>query len=134
LDFGSFKAGSFKQTEAGVLRAFLLIALCAVAWPSMVLAVADAPAQTGAFVAYCKTNSEGFTDKIAGMYAAMLINSTIAAGQAKDREWCPAKEGNDMKVLTPKVIGWLTTHPEDNSKTTNDGIKMAVIQLYPCKR
>ena len=103
-----------------MLKAFLLTASCAIVWPSIALAVADAPGQTGAFVAYCKTNSEGCTDKIAGMYAAMLINNTIAVGQAKDREWCPAKEGNDMNVLAPKVIGWLTSHPEAGSKTTND--------------
>jgi Rap1a immunity proteins len=129
-----FVAGSFKQAEASVLRAFLVIALCAVLSPPMALAAADAPGQAGAFVAYCKTNSDGCADKIAGIYATMLINSTIAAGQAKDREWCPAKEANDMKVLTPKVMGWLIAHPEAGSKTTNDGIKMAVIQLYPCKR
>ena len=98
----------------------------------MALAAADAPLQTGAFVAYCKTDSEGCAEKIAGIYAARLINSTIAAGQTK--EWCPAKEADDMKVLTPKVTGWLTAHPEANGKTTNDGIKMAVVQLYPCKR
>jgi hypothetical protein len=50
LNLAGFKAGSCKQTEAGVLRAFLSIAVCAVAWPSMALAAADAPAQNGAFV------------------------------------------------------------------------------------
>jgi hypothetical protein len=134
LNFHSFKADSLEQAEAGVLRAFLLIALCAVLWPSMALAVADAPGQTGAFIAYCKTSSEGCAEKIAGIYAAMLINSTINAGQTKDREWCPAKEADDMKVLTPKVIGWLTAHPEAAGKKTYDGVKMAIIQFYPCKR
>ena len=110
-------------------RAFLLIARCAVMWPSMAVA-ADVPAQTGAFVVYCKTNSEGCVDKVAGIYTAMLINATIA----QKREWCPAKDADDMKVLTPKVTGWLTAHPEAHGTTTNDGIKMAVIQLYPCKR
>jgi hypothetical protein len=136
-NFGSLKAGkdgSSKQTEARVLRVFLLIAFCAVAWPSIAFAVTDAPGQTGAFVAYCKTDSEGITEKIAGTYAAMLINNTIAVGQARNRKWCPAAEANDMKVLTPKVTEWLTAHPEANSKTTNEGIEMAVIQLYPCKR
>jgi hypothetical protein len=130
LNLAGFKAGSCKQTEAGVLRAFLSIAVCAVAWPSMALAAADAPAQNGAFVDYCKTNSEGCIDKVARIYTAMLINATIA----QKREWCPGKEANDAKVLTPKVIGWLTAHPETNGMTTNDGINKAVIQLYPCKR
>ena len=76
-----------------MLRAFLSIAVCAVAWPSMALAAADAPAQNGAFVDYCKTNSEGCIDKVARIYTAMLINATIA----QKREWCPGKEANDAK-------------------------------------
>ena len=117
-----------------MLRTFLSIALCAVMWPSVAPAANDAPGQTGAFVAYCKTNSEGCIDKVAGIYAATLINDTIAAGQGKKRDWCPAKEADDAKVLTPKVVTWLTAHPEANSTTTNDGIKMAIMRLYPCKR
>lgn len=116
-----------------MLRAVLLIAVCAVVRTSIVPALADAPGNTGAFVSYCRTNSEECSDKIAEIYATMLINSTISAGQAKAPKWCPAKEATDMKVLTPKVTGWLSTHPEANSKTTNDGIEMAIIQLYPCK-
>ena len=115
-------------------RDFLLVALCAVMWPSVAPAAAEAPGQSGAFVAYCKTNSEGCIDKVAGIYAATLINDTIAAGQGKKREWCPAKEADDAKVLTLKVVGWLTAHPEANGTTTYDGIKMAVMRLYPCKR
>ena len=69
-----------------MLRAFLSIVVCAVVWPSLALA-ADAPGQTGAFVVYCKTNSEGCIDKVAGIYGATLINDTIAAGQGKKREW-----------------------------------------------
>lgn len=117
-----------------MVRNFLSIALCVVVGQSMAQAAAEAPGQTGAFVAYCKTNSEGCIDKVAGIYAATLINDTIAAGQGKKREWCPAKEADDAKVLTPKVVGWLTAHSEANGATTNDGIKMAIMRLYPCKR
>jgi Rap1a immunity proteins len=99
--------------------------------PSIAFAVNDAPSQTGAFLAYCKTNSEGCADKIAGIYAAMLVNQTINPG---NRKWCSAKEANDMKILVPKVMGWLSAHSEANSNATNDGIEMAIIQLYPCKR
>jgi hypothetical protein len=113
-----------------MLRSLCLMALFSTV-PSIAFAVDKAPDQTGAFLAYCKTNSEGCADKIAGIYVTMLINVTI---QPKDRKWCPAKEADDVKVLMPKVIGWLSAHSEASSKTTNDGIEMAIIQLYPCKR
>ncbi len=114
-----------------MLRSLYFIALCAVVLPSIAFAVDEVPSQTGAFLAYCKTNSEGCTDKIAGIYAAMLINQTI---HPSDRKWCPAKEADEVKVLASKVMGWLSAHSEANNKTTNDGIEMAIIQLYPCKR
>jgi hypothetical protein len=117
--------------RGGMLRLFCFIALCVVVLPSTAIAVDNAPSQTGAFLAYCKTNSEGCADKISGIYAAMMINQTI---HPSDRKWCQAKEANDIKVLAPKVTGWLSVHSETNSKTTNDGIEMAIIQLYPCKR
>jgi hypothetical protein len=91
--------------------------------------VNDVPSQTGAFLDYCKTNSEGCLNEIADMSFAMLVTDTKAK-----KEWCPTKETDDVKVLTPKVVGWLTAHPEVSNKTTDDGIKAALIQLYPCKR
>ncbi len=114
-----------------MLRVIVLFVSCAVAWSSVATAADDAPLQTSAFIAYCKSNSSGCADKIAEMYAAMLILNTV---QIRDRIWCPADEANDIKVLAPRVIGWLTAHPEAGSKTTNDGIQAAVTQLYPCKR
>jgi hypothetical protein len=113
-----------------MLRLLCLIASAAVVLPSTAFAADDAPSQTVAFVAYCKINNAGCNGKIAEIYATMLINKTI---NPADRSWCPAKQAVDIKVLAPKVMGWLSVHPEANSKTTNDGIQMAVVQLYPCK-
>jgi hypothetical protein len=36
--------------------------------------------------------------------------------------------------VTQAVVRWLAAHPETNNKTTNEGIELALIQLYPCKR
>ena len=88
----------------------------------------DAPSQTGAFLAYCKTNSKGCVDKIANISFAMLVSNPI------DHKWCPAKETDDVDALTPKVVQWLAAHPETTSKKTNEGIELALTQLYPCKR
>jgi hypothetical protein len=109
-----------------ILRA-LAMAACSIVILGTTASAYDAPSQTGAFVAYCKTNSEGCLDKIAEMNFAMLVTN------AARKEWCPAKETDDVKILTPKVVGWLTAHPEISNKTTNDGIKTALMQLYPCK-
>ena len=62
------------------------------------------------------------------MSFAILVTNPIT------KEWCPAKETDDVRILTPKVVGWLAAHPEINNKPTNDGIKTALVQLYPCKR
>jgi hypothetical protein len=105
-----------------------LAIICSLVFLGTAATADDAPLQTGAFVVYCKTNSEGCLNKIAEMSFAMLVTNPIK------KEWCPAKETDDVKILTPKVVGWLTAHPEINNKTTNDGIKTALIQLYPCKR
>ena len=110
-----------------IIRA-LVIATCSLVILGTAGRADDAPSQTGAFLAYCKTNSEGCIDKVAGMSFAMQVTN------ATKKEWCPAKETDDVKVLTRKVIAWLTAHPELNNKMTNDGIRTALIQLYPCKR
>jgi hypothetical protein len=111
-----------------IVRA-LAIVTCSAAILGTAAKADDAPSQTGAFLAYCKTNSEGCLDKIADISFAMQVTNIGAK-----KEWCPAKETDDVKVLTPKVVGWLTAHPEVDNKTTNDGIKTALTQMYPCKR
>ena len=87
----------------------------------------DAPQQVGALFADCKTNGQECTNKIAEINFAMLVTAL------SDRKWCPTKETDDVNILTPKVLQWLTAHPETNNKTTDDGIELALIQLYPCK-
>jgi hypothetical protein len=116
--------------EANVFRRLLLIGVWVTFWPAIALAANDAPSQTGAFLAYCKTNSEGCLDKIAKVSFVMLVGNLEAK-----KQWCPTKETDDVKILTPKVVQWLTGHPDTNSKTTDAGIKTALIQLYPypCK-
>ena len=111
-----------------IIRA-LAVATCSLVILGTAASAGDAPSQTGAFVAYCKTNNEGCLDKIAEMSFAMLVTNT-----GSKKAWCPTKETDDVKILTPKVVGWLTAHPEINKKKTNDGIKTALVQLYPCKR
>jgi hypothetical protein len=101
-------------------------------WPLMSVVSAraadDAPPQSGAFLAYCKTNREGCSDKIADINFAMMVTAPI------NRKWCPGADTTGVDSLTPKVVQWLTAHPETNSKTTNEAIELAVIRLYPCKR
>jgi hypothetical protein len=125
------KMAQLNQRGANMLRSLCLIALAAVVLSSTAFAADDAPSQTGAFLSYCKTNDAGCTGKISDMYTAMLI---IVSTNPAGRTWCPAKQAVDIKVLAPKVVGWLSAHPEANSKPTNDGIQMAVTALYPCKR
>jgi len=88
----------------------------------------EAPPQIGTFLSYCKSDSKGCADKISGISFAMLVTSPI------DHKWCPTKEADDVDVLAPKVVQWLTAHPETNDMKTNDGIQLALSQLYPCKR
>ena len=88
----------------------------------------EVPSQIGAFLSYCKTDSKGCADKISDISFAMMVTSPI------DHKWCPTKDANDVDILAPKVVQWLTAHPEKNNMKTNDGIQLALIQLYPCKR
>ena len=108
-------------------RAFW-IALGATIWPLAALAANDAPNQTDAFLAYCKINNEGCIDKVAEISFAMMVTNP------RDHKWCPTKEIDDVKILTPKAVQWLTAHPEANSKTTDKGIEYALAKMYPCKR
>jgi hypothetical protein len=114
---------------ADMIKAFHWMAVCAVLWPSMALAANAALGETVAFLAYCKTNNDGCVDKVAEVSFAMLLPNG-AAGKA----WCPTDEVNNVKVLTPIVVGWLAAHPEVQNRKTEDGIKFALTQLYSCKR
>lgn len=88
----------------------------------------EIPAQIAAFLSYCKTDSKGCTDKISGISFAMLVANPI------DHKWCPTKEVDDINIVAPKVVQWLTAHPEMNNAKTSDGIQSALSHLYPCKR
>ena len=88
----------------------------------------EVPPQSGAFLSYCKTNSKGCNDKISDIIFATMVTNPI------DHKWCPPKEVDDVNILGPKVVHWLTAHPEINNTKTNDGIQLALSQLYPCKR
>lgn len=113
-----------------MLSKFILIALTSVSFGSFAVAADDVPSQTGAFLAYCKTNSEGCINKVAEVSFVMLMGNTGAK-----KEWCPqAKDVDDVQVLTPKVVQWITAHSENNNMKTSDGIKDALIKLFPCKR
>jgi hypothetical protein len=110
-----------------MLRVFHLIALGAILFPSIACAADAVPGETGAFLAFCKTHNDGCIDAVAKVSFVMLVES------GRTRSWCPTDEVNDVKVLTPMVVQWLTTHPESHSKKTNDGIRFALKQLYACK-
>ena len=79
------------------------------------------------FLARCKSDLEGCTQKISDISLEMVAN-------VADQGWCPTAETDDVKVVTPKTVDWLTAHPEFASKPTDEGIKTALRQLYPCKR
>jgi hypothetical protein len=85
------------------------------------------PPKTGAFLAYCKAGNKGCVDEVADISFAMLVTN------ATKKEWCPGEETNDVNLLTHKVVEWLAAHSETVDKATDDGIKMALVQLYPCK-
>jgi Ssp1 endopeptidase immunity protein Rap1a len=115
----------------GIMRGWVLTAvavICASVPTLPARAADDAPQQTGAFLSYCKANTKGCVDKIADINFAMRVTSPI------DHKWCPAKEADDVNVLAPKVVQWLTAHPETNSKKTSEGIGLALAHFYPCKR
>lgn len=107
-------------------RLLIALALSLLVLPAW--SAGDAPREIGAFLAYCRTNGEECTNRIAEINFAMLITVPL------NRKWCPSTETNDTAVLTSKVVQWLTAHPEANNKTTNDGIELALTQLYPCKQ
>jgi len=108
---------------------FLMAVLFLTAWvltPNTIWAEDHVPAKTGAFLAYCKTNNQGCVDEVADISFAMQVTNPAK------KEWCPTKEVEDVKLLTGKVVEWLTAHPETADMATEDGIEMALVRLYPC--
>jgi hypothetical protein len=111
-----------------VLRPGIVLLLCAAAAPSMAVAADVVPSETGAFLNYCKTNGGACSDKISDISFALTVTSPI------DHKMCQPKAIDVAKTVVPKVMEWLTLHPEVAGKATSDGIQMALSQLYPCKR
>ena len=110
-----------------MVRQLCVLALYTVALPMVAFAAPvekNTPAQTGAFLAFCKSNDDGCISEVSDASFAMIV---------QDRSWCPTSETDDVKILTPKVVQWLSAHPETNDMPTDDGITAALKQLYPCK-
>jgi hypothetical protein len=111
-----------------VLTIVLLLVLCAEVPLSIALAADVVPNQAGAFLAYCKTNSDGCADRILEVSFALQVSSPI------DHKMCLPKGINVPNAVPPKVVEWLAAHSEAADKATNSGIQLALLQLYPCKR
>ena len=109
-----------------------LFAVSAVACSLLVFAAEPVPQQTGAFLTYCKTNSEGCFNEVGDVSFAQLAN---VADNIRQRRWCPTDEPSDLKILVPKVVQWLNDHPEVHQMDTEKGIMTAIEKLYPypCK-
>jgi Rap1a immunity proteins len=119
---------------ADVIRAVLLIIVFVLTQSSIAGAVNDKDKpkpkpkpRVSTFLALCKADLEGCTQKISDISLEMVSN-------VADQSWCPTAETDDPKTVTPKTVDWLTAHPEVASKPTDEGIKTALRQLYPCKR
>jgi hypothetical protein len=117
-----------------VIRAFLLLILLAVTQSSMAFAAGekdrDKPKpkpKVSSFLALCKADLEGCTQKVSDISLAMVAN-------AADQTWCPTAETDDVRISTPKTVEWLTNHPELSGKPIVEGIQTALRQIYPCKR
>lgn len=104
-----------------------LSTLCFVVLPIAAFAAGATPTQTGAFLGYCKTNSQGCIDKVTEIKFAVMIMEPI------NHKACPPAETDDAKALTSRVVQWLTAHSETNGETTDNGIQIALSKLYPCK-
>jgi hypothetical protein len=109
-----------------------LSAIAGVAFSLTVFAAEPVPQQTGAFLTYCKTNSEGCFNEIGDVSFGQLAN---VVENIRQRRWCPADEPGDLKILVPKVVEWLNVHPEVHQMDTEKGIMTAIEKLYPypCK-
>jgi cell division protein FtsN len=116
-----------------VVRAVLLVIVFSLAQSSIAQAIneKDKPKkpkqQVSAFLARCRADLEGCTNKISDISLEMVSN-------VADQSWCPTAETDDPKTVTPKTVDWLTAHPELATKPTDEGIKTALRGLYPCKR
>ena len=72
-----------------------VLALYTVALPMVAFAAPvekNTPAQTGAFLAFCKSNDDGCISEVSDVSFAIV----------QDRSWCPTSETDDVKILTPK--------------------------------
>jgi hypothetical protein len=115
-----------------VFRAVLLIVVFVLAQSSIASAEnekdkAKPKPRVSTFLAQCKADLEGCTQKISDISLAMVSN-------VADQSWCPTAETDDVKIVTPKTVDWLTAHPELNGKPIVEGVQTALRQLYPCKR
>ncbi len=110
------------------VSAFAATVMVAGAWPGAAWALGDAPVQTSAFIVYCQSHKAGCSDEI-GMVSFGLLTDV------SDRGWCPTKEVADINSLTPKVVQWLSAHPETHGTPTVEGIEAALKGLFPapCK-
>ena len=104
-----------------------LIALSMAAWPIVAFAASATPTQTGAFLGYCKTNSQGCIDKVTEIKFAVMITQPIS------HKACLTADSDNAKALTSKVVQWLTAHPETNGEATDNGIEIALSAPYRCK-
>jgi hypothetical protein len=117
-----------------VIRAVLLLILLVVTPSSIAHAANDKDQpkpkpkpQVSTFLARCKADLEVCTNKISDISLAMVAN-------VADQSWCPTAETDDVKIVTPKTVDWLTNHPEFGGKPIDESIKAALRQLYPCRR
>jgi Ssp1 endopeptidase immunity protein Rap1a len=115
-----------------VVRAILLIVAFALAQSSIAYAVnekdkAKPKPKISTFLARCKADLETCTQKISDVSLEMVSN-------VSDQSWCPTAETDDVKIVTPKTVDWLSAHPELAAKPIDEGIKTALRGLYPCKR
>jgi hypothetical protein len=120
------------RTSSSRLFFVSLSAIAGVACSLTVIAAEPVPQQTGAFLTYCKTNSEGCFNEIGDVSFGQLAN---VVENIRQRRWCPTDEPTDLKILVPKVVQWLIDHSEVHQMDTEKGIMTAIEKLYPypCK-
>ncbi len=78
-----------------MFRQLCVLALYAAALPMVAFAAPvekNTPAQTGAFLAFCKSNDDGCISEVSDVSFAMMV---------QDRSWCPTSETDDVKGLRP---------------------------------
>jgi len=75
-----------------------LIALSMAAWPIVAFAASATPTQTGAFLGYCKTNSQGCIDKVTEIKFAVMITQPIS------HKACLTADSDNAKALTSSAL------------------------------